>query len=127
MILHGPYSCSRRNWVACKRLAEVDVIAPSKPRRIIALCVAVGLDATQILLFPMFGEGFASPANDVVDGLAFIFFWRLIGWHFALLPSFIIKIIPVIDLAPTWTSAVFIATRTRQEPHVVKVLPRPNR
>ena len=31
----------------------------------------------------MFGEGFASPANDVVDALAFIFFWRLIGWRFA--------------------------------------------
>ena len=71
----------------------------------------------------MFGEGFASPANDVVDALAFIFFWRLIGWHFALLPSFIIKIIPVIDLAPTWTIAVLIATRTRQEPHAVNVLP----
>ena len=96
------------------------MIVPAKPRRILALCVAVGLDATQILLFPMFGEGFASPANDVVDGLAFIFFWRLIGWHFALLPSFIIKIIPVIDLAPTWTIAVLIATRTRQEPPVVK-------
>ena len=31
--------------------------------------------------------------------------------------------IPVIDLAPTWTIAVLIATRTRQEPPVVKVLP----
>ena len=71
----------------------------------------------------MFGEGFASPANDVVDALAFIFFWRLIGWRFALLPSFIIKIIPVIDLEPTWTIAVLIATRTRQEPPAVKDLP----
>ena len=83
----------------------------SKSRQRIGLCVAVGLDAAQIVLFPLFGEGFASPASDVLDGLAFIFFWRLLGWHIALLPSFLIKIIPVIDLAPTWTIAVFIATR----------------
>lgn len=104
-------------------MAEVFVNALSKPRKVIALCVALGLDAMQIGLFPLFGEGFASPANDVVDGLAFIFFWRLIGWHIAFLPALIIEVIPVIDLAPTWTIAVLIATRTRQEPQVVKELP----
>lgn len=98
--------------------------APAKPLRLIALGVAIGLDAAQLALFPLFGEGFASPASDVLDCLAFIFFWRLIGWHIALLPSFIIKIIPVLDLAPTWTIAVLIATRPRQgSPLPVSVQP----
>jgi len=97
--------------------------SPSKSRRIIALCVAIGVDAVQLALFPLFGEGFVSPASDVVDSLVFIFFWRLIGWHIALLPSFIIKIIPVLDLAPTWTIAVLIATRTRPISDSVSIQP----
>jgi hypothetical protein len=35
----------------------------------------------------------------------------LLGFHWAFLPSFVTKMLPFIDLAPTWTLALFIATR----------------
>jgi hypothetical protein len=35
----------------------------------------------------------------------------LVGWHWAFLPAFALELVPAVDLAPTWTLAVFIATR----------------
>ena len=39
----------------------------------------------------------------------------LVGFHWAFLPSFVTKLLPFVDLAPTWTLAVFIATRHRRK------------
>jgi hypothetical protein len=39
----------------------------------------------------------------------------LLGFHWAFLPSFVTKMLPFIDLAPTWTLALFIATRDRRK------------
>jgi hypothetical protein len=36
----------------------------------------------------------------------------------AFLPSFLIKLIPLVEIAPTWTLAVFIATRRLRAPVV---------
>jgi hypothetical protein len=36
-----------------------------------------------------------------------------VGWHLAFLPSFVVKVLPVADLAPTWTIAIFFATRQK--------------
>ena len=38
----------------------------------------------------------------------------LVGWHYAFLPSFIVKVVPMFDLAPTWTIAIFFATRGKK-------------
>jgi hypothetical protein len=73
--------------------------------------LAVLADAIQIGLFPIFGPGFISPANIILDFLAFALFWRLVGWHPALLPGFLFEQLPLVDLAPTWTLAVWIAIR----------------
>ncbi|HKA37626.1 MAG TPA: hypothetical protein VKH43_12455 [Thermoanaerobaculia bacterium] len=35
----------------------------------------------------------------------------MIGWHWAFLPSFFVELVPGLDLVPTWTAAVFYATR----------------
>jgi hypothetical protein len=85
---------------------------PNLARRFkIAQILAVLLDAIQIGFFPAFLPGFASPLDVGVDCLGFLLFWRLVGWHPALLPSFILKEIPMLDLAPTWTIAVWLAIR----------------
>jgi hypothetical protein len=39
----------------------------------------------------------------------------LVGFHWAFLPSFVTKLLPFVDLAPTWTLAIFIATRDRRK------------
>ena len=80
-----------------------------------AWIIAIVADALQIVLFPIFGEGFASPASDVLDVVVGISLIALLGWHFAFLPSALAKMVPVLDLAPTWTAAVFFVTRRRRE------------
>lgn len=79
-----------------------------------ARVLAIAADAVQILLLPLFGEGFASPLNDALDvtvGLALV--W-LVGWHWAFLPSFAAELVPGLDIFPSWTTAVWFATRGRR-------------
>jgi hypothetical protein len=73
--------------------------------------VAIGADAFEVGLAPLMSEGIASPLNDIVDVVTGIILTLLLGWHIAFLPSFMIKLLPVVDFAPTWTLAVLIATR----------------
>jgi hypothetical protein len=87
--------------------------APGPPRAVaLALLAAVALDAIQWLALPVFIPGFASPANDVLDVVAALVFTRWFGWHWAFLPAFVAELIPVADIAPFWTLAVwFVAWR----------------
>jgi hypothetical protein len=78
-----------------------------------ALILAVLIDSIQIAFFPLFAPGFISVADDLVDCVAFLLFWRLVGWHWALLPGFATELIPFADLVPTWTLAVYIAVRAQ--------------
>ncbi len=86
-------------------------VRPS-PRRILAArIIAVTADALQLGLFPVFVQGAVSPASDAVDLVVAALLLWLLGWHVAFLPSFIIELIPMADLFPTWTAAVFFVTR----------------
>jgi len=80
----------------------------------IARVVAVSADLLQIGFFPLFGEGFASPINDALDVAVCLVLTLLIGWHYTFLPSFLAEAVPMLDLIPTWTLAVLIATRGKQ-------------
>jgi hypothetical protein len=73
---------------------------------------AVAADIVQILVFPLFAPGLASPWNNALDLLVALAMVWLIGWHWAFLPSFFAELVPGLDLVPTWTAAVFFATRT---------------
>jgi len=65
-------------------------------------------DALQIFLFPLFGEGFASPVNDLLDMGVALALVRLVGFHWVFLPSLVAEAVPGLDLAPTWTAAVLV-------------------
>lgn len=84
----------------------------SRPTLVLAFAIAIGVDAIQVGLMPIFSEGFASPADDFLDAVACIILTMMLGWHFAFMPSFLFKLIPMVDLAPTWTIAVLIASRS---------------
>ena len=76
------------------------------PRMKTALALAVLADILQLIVFPVFLEGAASPADDIFDlSMAGILSW-LLGWHWEFLPSFAGKLIPGVDLVPLWTLAV---------------------
>jgi hypothetical protein len=37
---------------------------------------------------------------------------KLLGWHWAFLPTFAAEMMPGLDLFPTWTAAVFFVTQS---------------
>lgn len=77
----------------------------------LARCIAIAADAIQFGFFPLFAEGFASPLNIALDIFVCLTMIALLGFHVAFLPSFLFEAFPVLDLAPTWTIAVFVVTR----------------
>ncbi|HEY6225840.1 MAG TPA: hypothetical protein VI282_01840, partial [Verrucomicrobiae bacterium] len=89
---------------------------PSRRRVWLARSIAVAADGLQFILFPMFAEGFASPLEIATDVIVAALMTLLVGWHIAFIPSFLLESLPFMDLAPTWTIAVLVATRTRGQP-----------
>jgi hypothetical protein len=77
-----------------------------------AYAIAIATDALQLALGPV-GWAFADEVLDVVAAVAM---WRLLGFHPLLLPTFVVEFLPVTDLLPTWTGcvAVVVALRKRQ-------------
>lgn len=76
----------------------------------------MGADFLQIVLFPLFAEGFISPFDDALDVIVCATLTWLVGWHYSFLPSFVVKVVPMVDMVPSWTLAAFLATRQRQVP-----------
>lgn len=95
----------------------------------LARIIAASADLLQIGLFPLFLAGGLSMANNVIDLLVALALVRLLGWHWAFAPTFVAELVPVVELVPTWTAAVFLATRGQVMPEagdvVVDVTPQP--
>jgi hypothetical protein len=88
------------------------MLVPLTPGRVrAARALAVTADLLQIVLLPVFAPAALSPANNVIDGVVAIALILLVGWHWAFLPAFVAEMVPFVDLIPTWTAAVMIATR----------------
>jgi hypothetical protein len=81
-------------------------LSSSRSRFRTAMILAVLADAVQIGIFPMFVQGALSPLDDVFDVAMAAVLYRLLGWHWELLPSSVAKLIPGVDLVPLWTLAV---------------------
>ena len=71
-----------------------------------AMILAIAADALQIFVFPLFGEGALSPADDVLDLAVAAVLVNLLGWHWEFLPAFLAELVPGVDLVPFWTMAV---------------------
>ncbi len=95
--------------------AVLDVPPTRSPNRIwLARGVAVVADLIQLAAFPVTAEGAISPVDDGLDLLTAAVLSLLVGPHLAFVPSFLVKLLPIADLAPTWTIAVLIATGGRR-------------
>jgi hypothetical protein len=75
--------------------------------------VGVATDALQFLMGPLGWAG----ADEVLDVIASVLVWRVLGFHPLLLPTFLIELLPITDMLPTWTGcvALVIALRRRQQ------------
>jgi hypothetical protein len=102
-------------------LSRVDggrALAPRAPSRRfwVALVIAIIADVLQLAIFPLFGEGAASPLDDGLDVVVAASLIALLGFEWALLPAFVAELVPLADLAPTWTAAVlFVAWRKKRK------------
>lgn len=82
--------------------------------------VAATTDVLQLILGP-FGWAFADEILDLVAAGAT---WSLLGFHPLLLPTFVVEVVPIVDMLPTWTGcvALVIALRKKQQ----TAIPPPN-
>jgi hypothetical protein len=87
-------------------LTDHSLLASPRSRFRAAMLLAVVADALQIVVFPLFGEGALSPAEDVLDLLVAAILVNLLGWHWEFLPAFAAELVPGLDLVPFWTMAV---------------------
>src|ERR1035438_3264357 len=83
------------------------------PEHRLAWAIAIAADTLQIAAFPFFAEGGMSPADSLLDLIVGFFMIRLLGWHWAFLPTLAAELIPDADLFPTWTAAAWFVTRQR--------------
>jgi hypothetical protein len=90
--------------------------------------VAIMADAIQIIGFPLFFPGGISPADTALDLVTAAILTKVLGWHWAFLPTFAAELVPGLDLFPTWTAAVFFVTRAQVrtvEPEILSPGPAP--
>jgi len=78
-----------------------------------AFLIAVAADGLQLLLGPL---GWAFP-DQIIDVAAMLLTSWLIGFHWLLLPSFVLEMVPVVDEFPTWTACAIavMVLRKREE------------
>ena len=88
-----------------------------------AWSIAIAADALQIAVFPLFAPGGMSPADTALDVAVGALLVRLLGWHWAFLPSLMAELVPGFDLFPTWTAAVYFVTRAQAQSHEPEILP----
>lgn len=93
------------------------------PEHRLAWVVAVAADAVQIAAFPLFAEGGLSAADSLLDLIVAFVLIRLLGWHWAFLPTLAAELIPGVDMFPTWTAAVWFVTRQRVKQGEPEILP----
>ena len=88
------------------------MLTPSRARA--AWIVALLADGIQIGLAPFTGA-LSTWVDKPLDVVVMIALWRLLGWHWVLLPSFLVELVPYVEVAPTWTLAVWLATRRSRD------------
>jgi hypothetical protein len=74
----------------------------SRGRLLAALAVAVAADGLQLLLGPVGWAG----VDDVIDVGAMALTTLALGFHVLFLPTFVLELVPVAGMLPTWTGCV---------------------
>lgn len=76
--------------------------------------VAILTDALQFALGPFGWAG----SDEVLDVIATALETRLLGFHPLLLPTFLLELLPISDVLPTWTGcvALVVAMKKKQAP-----------
>ncbi|MDB6027082.1 MAG: hypothetical protein JWM68_3305 [Verrucomicrobiales bacterium] len=76
-----------------------------------AIAIAVVADVIQFSAGPL-GWFFFDAGVDIV---VMLIMFRLIGFHWLLLPTFALEFIPGVGMLPTWTGCVLLVVRLRNK------------
>jgi hypothetical protein len=97
------------------RLNQANGPKLTRTRIILAFGVAILTDGIQLLLGVL--GPFSVIPDDVIDVFAMILTTWILGFHWLLLPTFALKLIPFADDLPTWTGCVIavILIRKREQ------------
>jgi hypothetical protein len=104
---------------AARTTASTPTPAPAPPARRVprrAWVLAIAADAVQLAFMPFFAPGGVSPVDAALDVAVAALLVRWCGWHWAFLPSFAAELVPGVDLVPSWTLAVWLASLGRPRP-----------
>lgn len=77
-----------------------------------AWMVALAADVVQFFLLPMVGATAGLMVG--IDVLVAFLLVRWMGWHIAFLPAFVTELVPIANVVPSWTLAMWIVTRLRR-------------
>ena len=100
--------------------------AISSKRVRIAWALAICVDLAQALAAATELSGPLHLAiNAGVDVVVMLLMWRLLGFSMLFIPSFVVELLPMVDIAPTWSLAVFAITRMQSQLPAAKEAPAP--
>jgi hypothetical protein len=97
------------------------MVAPklTKARITLAFAIAIAADAIQVPMTAILNTGFlaipAEAADLLVDCFAMVATCAILGFHWLLLPSFIVEAIPELNMLPTWTGCVAVVVMQRRK------------
>jgi hypothetical protein len=80
--------------------------AISGRRKMIAAFVAGLSDLAQVIFFPAFVEGAASPFELALDATTALVILLIVGFKWRLAIALALELVPGVDLFPTWTAVV---------------------
>ena len=88
------------------------VAAISRRRKVIAAFVAGVSDLAQMVFFPVFVEGAASPFEIALDVATAVAILLIVGFKWRLAMALALELIPGVDLFPSWTAVVLSLPRS---------------
>jgi hypothetical protein len=78
----------------------------SPQRKKMALAVASFADFLQIMLLPLLGWGYI--LDDAIDFFTALVLIAICGFKWQFILAFILELVPVLDILPTWTAVVLL-------------------
>lgn len=97
--------------------------AVSKRRKAVAMSIAVVADLVQLVLWPAFAGGAASPFDDALDAVVALSLLLTLGFSGRLALALVFELVPGADLFPTWTAVVATVPVTQPDEPVNETAP----
>jgi hypothetical protein len=100
----------------------------TRKRILTAYAVAIVADLIEFpiaaLELTVIGAPVAMFLSFVLDVLVFGIMTFVLGFHWLFLPSFLVEVVPGLDMLPTWVGCVFFVVRQRKKAQAVTITPK---